>query len=750
MPRLLISVRFHDGRYHGRLDWPPSPARLFQALVAGAAQGEMLTEEDKRAFIWLEALEPPEIAAPPMRAGQGFKNFVPNNDLDAVGGDPLRVSEIRAPKFIRPILFDAETPLLYAWTFEEASEAQANARRICAIAERLYQLGRGVDMAWAWGEVLPPEEAGSRTLPDSRVLHRPSNGLGGATLAVPFTGSLESLVLRHKKMRMRFEASSNSKPSRKEPDQVFAQPPQPRFRQVVYDSPPKRLLFDLLGEKPWRLDRIVELTERVREGAAQRLKEKLPEKADMIHGTIVGRRNADDSDKVARVRITPLPSIGHRHVDHAIRRVLIEIPANCPIRADDVEWAFSGLLIVSNEGEILCELARAAELGMLEHYGLEDEPTAVVWRSVTPAALPQRVARRRINSARQRTGAKPGAERANEESKAVLAVVQALRHAGVSARPQTVRVQREPFDLKGARAEAFARGTRFAKEQLWHVEIAFAAPVSGPLILGDGRYLGLGLMEPLKDAWRDVIVFSLPRDGRVAAADRAELLRAVRRALMALSRDKKGEVSALFSGHEADGGPAVSGSHRHVFLAGADLDHDGRIDQLVVAAPWICDRSARPGRGDRVAFDRVASSLQVVRAGRLGVIRLDPPRAPSTGDALIGPSRLWASETPYCPTRHSDRREDLAEAIERDVIAECARRRLPQPEVEMLQVVGGPNGGNLSARARLRFSVAIEGPILLGRDSHAGGGLFAAMSGSMTERAIAPAGSASDGRDVGD
>jgi CRISPR-associated protein Csb2 len=728
MPRLLISVRFHDGRYHGRLDWPPSPARLFQALVAGAAQGEMLREEDKRAFIWLEALEPPVIAAPPVRAGQAFRNYVPNNDLDAVGGDPMWVSKIRAPKFIRPIMFDPETPLLYTWTFDDAPEGQANAQRICAIAEWLYQLGRGVDMAWAWGEVLPPEEAGSRTLADSRVLHRPSNGVGGAVLAVPFTGSFESLVLRRKKMRLRFEAPSNSKPSRKEPDRVFAQPPQPRFRQVLYDSPPKRLLFDLLSEKvPWRLDRIVELTERVRDGAAQRLKEKLPEQADMLHGTIVGRRNANDADKVARVRVTPLPSVGHRHVDHAIRRVLIEIPANCPIRADDVEWAFSGLLIVSNEGEILCELAKAVELGMLAHYGLEDEPTAVVWQSVTPAALPQRVARRRIDPARRHTEAKPSAERANEESKAVVAVVQALRHAGVSARPQTVRVQREPFDLKGARTEAFAPGTRFAKEQLWHVEIAFAAPVGGPLILGDGRYLGLGLMEPLKDAWRDVIVFSLQCDGRVAAADRAELLSAVRRALMALSRDKKGDVSTLFSGHEADGGPAVSGSHRHVFLAGADLDHDGRIDQLIVAAPWICDRSARPGRGERVAFDRVASSLQVVRAGRLGAIRLGPPQVPSTGDALIGPSQLWASETPYCPTRHSGRREDLAEAIERDVISECARRRLPRPEVEMLQVVGGPNGGHLSARARLRFSVAIEGPILLGRDSHAGGGLFAAI-----------------------
>jgi CRISPR-associated protein Csb2 len=36
---LVITIHLHDGRYHGMGEWRPSPARLFQALVAGAAQG---------------------------------------------------------------------------------------------------------------------------------------------------------------------------------------------------------------------------------------------------------------------------------------------------------------------------------------------------------------------------------------------------------------------------------------------------------------------------------------------------------------------------------------------------------------------------------------------------------------------------------------------------------------------------------------------------------------------------------------
>src|SRR5690606_25459590 len=116
---LLISVRFHHGRYHGVGDWPPSPARLFQALVAGAANGGEVAEADRTALRWLETLEPPVIAAPVHRVGRGYASYVPNNDLDAVGGDPRRVSEIRTAKSIRARLFDQATPFLYLWWFEE-------------------------------------------------------------------------------------------------------------------------------------------------------------------------------------------------------------------------------------------------------------------------------------------------------------------------------------------------------------------------------------------------------------------------------------------------------------------------------------------------------------------------------------------------------------------------------------------------------------------------------------------------------
>jgi CRISPR-associated protein Csb2 len=233
MPCLLISVRFHDGRYHGSGEWPPSPARLLQALIAGAARGENLPERAAEAFEWLEGLGAPTIAAPSAYDGRSFKTFVPNNDLDAVGGDSARIGEIRTAKIIRPRYFDAPIPLLYAWTFEQSADAERPARMMCEIADNLYQLGRGVDMAWAQGEVINEVEAEARLCGHGGVVRRPCEGGTGAPLSCPQPGSLASLMKRFTATRKRFTTVGKGKKTQ----QLFSQAPKPEFAQVPYDSP---------------------------------------------------------------------------------------------------------------------------------------------------------------------------------------------------------------------------------------------------------------------------------------------------------------------------------------------------------------------------------------------------------------------------------------------------------------------------------------------------------------------------------
>ena len=730
MPQsLLIAVRFHEGRYHGQADgfdgdhgWPPSPGRLLQALVAGAARGATVRAEDQRALEWLEGLDPPRIAAPAVRRGRAVRRFVPNNDLDAVGGDPARIGEIRVGKQWRPCFFDPDVPVLFAWRFESGAAQAAQAGRICAIATRLYQLGRGIDMAWATGEVLDEDEAEAALASHPGALRTPG---GAGTTATPRPGTLASLAHKYQRNREKLTTEGTGRKSRR----LFTQPPKASFAYTGYDAPVRRLHLELRtaegGFAPQALATAAPLLTGLRDAAAQRLQNSLPEDAESFERLIVGR-GAGPRDLAQRIRLVPVPSIGTEHTDPSIRRVMVEIPADCPIRIDDLEWAFAGLPACDPQtGESWNgNLVSTEDERMAQRFARP----AREFRSITPVALTG-AARRRMEP----PDTKSAEERAREERVAIGNVVQALRHAGIRARATDIRVQREPFHRRGVRAELFAVGSRFSKHALWHVQIQFREMVAGPMVIGDGRFCGLGLMAPVPGAAssRDVFGLRLRRRQPIVAEARPALVRSLRRALMSLARDDSGGVGRLFSGHEADGRSDSAGHHAHVFLAAdGDGGDDGSITRLIVAAPWTVDRRAgRISGRQRRLFDQVVSRLTELRAGRLGRFDGLVAEPMNDGDPLRGPATLWIGSTPYIATRNLKRRDDPTSFVKADVLAECRRRGLPSPtEVEVLDVGSGPRGGRPAATLKLRFATAVRGPILLGRDSHAGGGLFRAAS----------------------
>ena len=328
---------------------------------------------------------------------------------------------------------------------------------------------------------------------------------------------------------------------------------------------------------------MAQLTELLRAAAATRLREAFPERSDAVARALPegGTAGPDEAATAQRIRITPLPSIGHEHVDRAARRVLVEVPAACPLRADDVHWAFSGLELGEDRP---CLLARSSARDMLDHYGAEQG--ARRWRSVTAVVLPATAERRRIDPEHQREQAKGATERQEEEARATEAVREALRRAGIRASAVSVRVQREPFEARGVRAEAFAQGTPFRKESLWHVELELSAPVGGMLSLGEGRFLGLGLLAPVGETDG---FFGFAIDGTADVSDPAGLVRAMRRAVMSRVQEEIGArpLDRYFSGHEADGAPARSKYSNHLAL-----QWDPVRRRLLVMAPHVLDRRA--------------------------------------------------------------------------------------------------------------------------------------------------------------
>ena len=720
---LVFSVRFHEGRYHGSDGWPPAPARLFQALMAGAARGATVPKTILEALDWLERLPPPVIAVPRSVFGQGYTAFVPNNDLDAelskknVASIDDAVAAIRGRKSIRPILFDAEVPILYCWPINgEIGPADA----LCKAAGDLYRLGRGIDMAWAEAAVVGADEADRQLFDHGGAIYRPEpSGGTGRDLLCPRPGSTRSLTTRFDGMRRRFRpGESNRKPVR-----VFVQPPKPILAKIAYDAQPVRFVFDIRTADAeavfaaQALRSAAALVEDARDKAAGRLGAAAPELADDVERYLIGR-GAGDDDKAARVRIMPVPSVGSRHADMAIRRLAVYAPQSCPLTAGDLAWAFSQAAWADEDGVILRALQRADDDRMAQRF----ERRARHWRSVTPLALPM-ARRRRIAPERVAEEAKDAPERAAEEIRAAAAVRQALRHAGVRALLAEIRVQREPFDRLGERAESFATGTRFPKEALWHVSVTFAERVRGPLLLGDGRFLGLGLMYP-RDLRSDVLVFAI-EEGLKAAAAPAEIAHAGRRAMMARVQSRlapRQAMPAYVSGHEAGGAPVRGGAHRHIAVV-ADLPRR----RILYIPPTRLQRRGvfwRDIRNDHRNVARALEEMDVLRAGPAGLLRLAPIVVDPEDDPLFAPARVWESVTVYDVTRHH-RRLTAEEALKADVSAELQRCYWPAPEaIEVLAAQRGRRGG-LSGRLRLTFAVAQKGPLVIGRTAHKGGGLFA-------------------------
>lgn len=700
---LLLAIRFHEPRYHGSGAWPPAPMRLFQALVAGAAEGAMLRDEFRDALKWLERLCPPEIVAPNASRGTSFKTYVPNNDAD-IANDPTKV--VKPDKTIRAWHFDLHSTLYYLWApINDCPEA----RSLCILSEQLHHLGRGVDPAWCEANLLPEEVARDQLLQQG-VHHRPS-GENGTMQAVPMHGTLCSLERRFTLNRNKLATLDGKR--------AFSQPPKARSRIVSYGAPPHRILYELRsGEDflqippshaaPW--------TSALLRRAAERLNREFPDQAAELERMVIGR-GADASDKHRRLRLIPLPSIGNEYVARNIRRMLLEIPQECPIRRDTLLWAFNGLELKDGNGVLHGKLVRTSDAQMQYNY----ERLSRQWQTETPVALG--TSRRRLGT----SVAKSGQERAAEHEHACSEIRQALRHAKIDTIPTAIEVQREPFISRGTVCTDFDSG-RFDKQALWHVRLLFERPLSGPLVIGNGRFTGLGVMSPVEEV--PGILSLRITEGLSENASPAQLVHALRCAMMARVRDEFGVgksegLPEWFTGHAEDGTPLNGGSHNHLAIV-SDLPRK----RLLIIPPHYFDPQAKREfeAGARKVQQNVQTlvsameGISVLRAGSAGVLGVRHAPVSGLDDPVLGKCSVWESMTPYASTRHL-RREPVEGALVADVERELNRRGLPRAEIELLKVIVAT--GRPMARMRLRFATAQTGPILLGRTFHKGGGVFA-------------------------
>lgn len=223
--KFCVTVAFLDRTFHGRGDgdepeWPPSPLRLFQALLAVAASGRRDDAEFEAdfgpAFRFLEGLAPPTIVAPAVRRGAPYRLSVPNNAMDVaakawvrgnVDGDgDANPATHRAMKTVQPQRLDTEE-VHYLWDLPESADGdRVLLETLCALGNGLVALGWGIDLVAGRARLVTADEAaelaGDRRYPAETSPDR---------LRVPTHGTLESLRKRYRAHLDRISAESRPK-----------------------------------------------------------------------------------------------------------------------------------------------------------------------------------------------------------------------------------------------------------------------------------------------------------------------------------------------------------------------------------------------------------------------------------------------------------------------------------------------------------------------------------------------------------
>jgi CRISPR-associated protein Csb2 len=507
--------------YHGRMDrgepeWPPSPLRLFQALVAAATDGGagQLTVDATNALRWLERQLPPTIVAPAGVRGTGYRLSVPNNAMDIVArawcrgidsttGDANPTTH-RTMKTVRATHVEADRPVHFQWPV--SAEATPEATLIANLARRVVALGWGVDLVVADGALVNDDQV---TLRDDGVAWTATRDGAGVSLRVPVAGTLDDVLSRHSRFLTRLASGTFDPP-----------PPLAAYATVSYQpmsghQPQARAVFSLLNvngtgfksfETVTRALTVAGMTRHATRVAAER--SKWPD--DRIHQFVLGHGEPHGGPhrpvSSPRFAYVPLPSIESRsdgEVVGSVRRVMLTVLGGQP--RGEIAWvsrALPGQSLVSQR-----DGTPSALLGALPKSDAVTgryTGTSSIWTSVTPVVLPgyddPAHYRRRLARGTSPSEQKSLLTRLDSRIDGLLrkAIVQAgfstelADHADIEWRRVGWIAGTEPVERYGV-PDHLKRFTRLHVRIEWR-DREGPVNIAGPCVLGSGRFYGLGLL----------------------------------------------------------------------------------------------------------------------------------------------------------------------------------------------------------------------------------------------------------------
>jgi CRISPR-associated protein Csb2 len=556
---LAIEVELLTGRYaatahndRGRAEWPPHPARFFSALVAALHDHDPVDSAERNALLWLEKQGAPSLRVdlePRIGRREVQDVYVPVNDV-TVGKDAglsleawtdafakqkaraienLKKAQAKLQEEVRknadsdatkkalkafekakrsvandgfsdadleasialmpdrrtrqvrtfPVVLPGTPTFAFLWPAADPSPHRAALERLCARVTRLGHSSSLVRCTLADGDLTPtlvPSDEGEVVL---RVVG--PDQLARLERAFEHHKAVESRVLpaRPQRYGLAFEKVT----------------PSPQALSVF--SSTDWVLFERVGGSRPVSSRTTDVAQALRDALIE-----LHGKKD-LPATISGHAKNGPAEQ-PHVAFVPLPFVGHEHADGAIMGCALVLPRELPSSDRELllriiaEWE-------KKRGDDRGNLTLAR--GTLPPFRVRRVEVSAKW-SLSPDRWCRR-STRFITATPIALDRNPGDLRSNRDGRARKAALEAqqvisdacLRVVGVH--PSSIEVSLAPL-LPGAQHVRFfppwpARPGRPLRVKV-HADIHFNVPVTGPLLLGAGRYFGLGLCLPIENA----------------------------------------------------------------------------------------------------------------------------------------------------------------------------------------------------------------------------------------------------------
>lgn len=461
-----IKIDFLTGRYtahsqkgYGTREWPPHPSRFYSALVAAYHEHDH-RENEHEALKWLETLPAPRLHVPDAHTRDTVTVFVPHYDRKKIidkGGKieliPRYRSESNRQREFPTVI--PEGPLYFIWDGNPDAETEAALDRL---ANSVPYFGHSSSLIHAQVTEEPPE---SNVVPAT-------NQTGEEYLRVAGPGRLEAL-------EQAYDAGRRPQPA----GQVryvssgLALSDEREIEASEFGIDNDFLVLRIVdGPRP-PLEVGHDLTTAVRRAILSIIDDPIP---TWISGHTDQSGPADET----HVAFVPLANIGHMWADGSVLGVAMVIPRH--VSAHQKETLYRAIdelrpVGLGSRGRVELERVARPVKDSLKRDPYTDPST--LWTTVTPYVYDRY----------------PNSDAERDEM-----IAQACQHIGLPEPEIAQVIENGVSPLRGVpRAQDVQLGgTRFADRPRRHVILRFEAPVRGPIVIGRGRYLGIGLMRSLK------------------------------------------------------------------------------------------------------------------------------------------------------------------------------------------------------------------------------------------------------------